>query len=551
MRFKIATKIAFGFGLVVIAVLAYGVLTLNAIQKNQNVNETISNVYSPSLEKINKLEALITDSRMLIKSWVYVDQKPDAPDKIKLKGLINKEFPQTVKELDELSKKWDSEEHKKELAKSKQFLYEINMLVTDTLFKRHQYIMDQLSTFESYEDPFIFFEVNTLAEEGGEVMLLTDKALTMTLELQASLNDIVNSGRVEIVEQFRSFKKFIYFMSIFLVLASVIIGVVLIRSLARPINRTKEILLQMSKGILPKGTLKEGSDEVGQMAFALNSLVEGLKNVSDFTVAIGKGNFETKFTPMSEGDALGYSLLEMRDELRKAQAEEEKRKEENQQRNWASQGVALFSDIMRKNNDNIEALAYEIISNMVRYTNSNQGGIFIVNDNDKSNIFLEMSACYAYDRQKFLKKKIEVGEGLVGRCYQEQEKIFLTDIPNDYIKITSGLGENNPTSLLLIPLAYNDNIFGIMEVASFNIFQEFEIEFMERIGESIAATISSVKANIQTALLLEQSQQQAEEMSSQEEEMRQNMEELRATQEQSARREEELLRELESLRKTL
>lgn len=92
MRLKIATKIAFGFGLVVIAVLINSILTQNAIQKNQNVNETITNVYSPSLEWINRLQGQISDSRMLIKSWVHVDKISDTPDKIRLKELHSTEI---------------------------------------------------------------------------------------------------------------------------------------------------------------------------------------------------------------------------------------------------------------------------------------------------------------------------------------------------------------------------------------------------------------------------------------------------------------------------
>ena len=544
MRFKIATKIAFSFGLVTIAVWINSILTQNAIQRNQEVNEGITNVYSPSLEWINRMQSQISDSRMLIKSWVHIDKISDTPDKLRLKSLHTKEYPMVYDTLRVLSEMWESKENRGLLEK-------INATIVDTLFPQHQYIMSQLNTFESYDDPFVVFEVTPMTEEGGEVMNLTDKILAEISKLKTDQEEIVNEGRIEMVEQFKSFKKFIYFMSLGLILVSIIIGVILIRSLANPINKTKAILLQMSKGILPEEKLKEGSDEVGLMSKALNQLVQGLKNITDFTTAIGKGNFDTDFKPLSDEDTLGRSLLEMREELKTAKTEEEKRQEENQQRNWSSQGVALFSDILRKNNDNLSVLSYEIISNMVRYTNSNQGGIFIVNDNDRNHIFLELEACYAYDRQKYLHKQIEAGEGLVGRCYQEQEKIFLTEIPDDYIKITSGLGNNSPTCLLLIPLAYNNNIFGIMEIASFNIYKDFEIEFMERIGENIAATISSVKANIQTVQLLEQSQQQAEEMSSQEEEMRQNMEELRATQEQSARKEEELQRELDLLRKQL
>lgn len=542
MRLKIATKIILGFGVMTLFVIAYAFFTNSALTKSRKVSAEINKVYAPSVELVRDLYSKISDSRMLIKSWVHIDKIADTPDKIKLQNLHKKDYQEVMDSLFALKKLWHNDTLEK-------MVEDVDITIKDTLFPKHQYIMDQLSTFVSYEDPFVVFEVTPMVEDKGEVMEATRTALDRVTKLRVELEKLISDKRSESDQSFATLKKFIFLMLIILILLAIIITAITALSLSTPINRTKNMLLSMSKGILPDTRLKEGSDEIGQMAKALHLVVQALRNVSNFAIGIGKGNFDTEFEPLSDEDVLGHSLLEMREELQKAKEEEEIRSEENRQRTWSSQGVALFSDIQRKHNDNINELTFEIISNMVQYTNSNQGGIFIVNDNDKDNIYLEMTACYAFDRQKFLKKKIEVGEGLVGRCYQEQEKIFLTDIPDNYIKISSGLGEDKPKCILLVPLAYNDNIFGILEIASFNIYQEYEIEFMERIGESIAATISSVKANVQTQELLEQSQQQAEEMSAQEEEMRQNMEELRATQEQSARREQELIRELETLKK--
>ncbi len=544
MRLKIAAKIGLGFGIITIAVIVNAWITSRTLEKSRSINEKIMTVYTPSEAFISDLYTKISDSRMLIKSWVSIDHISDTPDKLRLKALHATDYKAVMDTLKHLSVYWDS-------LQFRQSLYHIDSLIVDSLFPKHQYIMEQLNSLEKYDDTFVVFEVTPMTEDGGEVMVITQSALTQIEKLRQSQKAVVEQGRQQMLSTFNRFQNWIFIMGLILVVGAIIIGILVINSLAIPINHTKNILLSMGRGVLPKEKLTEGSDELGQMAKALNMLVQGLTNIFNFSLQIGKGDFNTHFEPLSEEDVLGHSLLDMRNELKKAAEEETRRKEEDEQRNWAAQGVAKFSDILRKNTDELDELSYNIISNLVKYTNSNQGGIYIVNDNEKNNLFIEMKASYAYDRRKFITKRIEIGEGLVGRCYQEKEKIYLTDIPHDYMKITSGLGEESPRALLIVPLVYNDVIYGLVEIASFIEYPPHVIEFIERIGESIAATISSSKAQIQTSLLLEQSQQQAEEMSSQEEEMRQNMEELRATQEQSARREEELQREVNELRKRL
>ena len=238
-----------------------------------------------------------------------------------------------------------------------------------------------------------------------------------------------------------------------------------------------------------------------------------------------------------ENDEIISGLIDLRQYMIKSKSEEQLRRIEDEQRNWVTQGLAQFGEILRKNEDNIEELSYNILHYLVNYVKVNQGGVFLINKSKTGDKYFEMTSCIAYDRRKFTDKIINWGEGLIGRCALEKETIFITDVPNNYVNITSGLGEANPGTILLVPLKTPEELFGVIELASFQVLQKFEIEFIEKTAESIASTISTVRNNIQTNKLLKETQIQAEKMSQQEEELRQNIEEMRATQEESDRRE--------------
>jgi len=261
--------------------------------------------------------------------------------------------------------------------------------------------------------------------------------------------------------------------------------------------------------------------------------IDKTKKVIDFVENASIGNFEINID-IAKNDELGKSILNLRDYLRKNKEEEKNRREDDEHRSWSTEGLAKFAEILRRDNNNMELLSTNVIQSLVQYLKANQGGFFILNKDNPDEKYFEMTACYAYERKKFAQKRIEWGEGLIGACALEMESIYMTDVPNNYVNITSGLGEATPRCIFIVPLKVNDILHGVIELASFTPLQIYELEFVEKLAASIASTIYTVKNNIQTARLLEDSQRQAEELALQEEKLRENIEELRATQEQAA-----------------
>ncbi len=277
----------------------------------------------------------------------------------------------------------------------------------------------------------------------------------------------------------------------------------------------------------------------------MNNLQTRILHATEFVRAIEAGNLQVEYTVAEQAtldNNLRTALLSMRDQMQKIALEE-------RERNWSTTGLTQFIEILRSNNQDIQQLSDHIIMSLVKYMEANQGGLFIATQpDDRKEVVLELVSCYAYSRKKYRQKEIAAGEGLVGQVYLEKKSTYLTDIPDDYLEITSGLGKATPGHLLLIPLLVNGVVYGVLEIASFQAFANYQIAFLEKLGESIASTLATVRANVDNQMMLEELKQQAEELRATEEEIRQNMEELQATQEQQERLQNELRQSEEILK---
>lgn len=323
-----------------------------------------------------------------------------------------------------------------------------------------------------------------------------------------------------------------------LTVAYLIFTLYYIRHLVSQVSNAKKMIDNVVQWKSPESPNSSGSDEVAIIASSVHKLHDDLIRKVALAEQISKGNLQVS-NDLAATDPLASSLLSIKENLINIKSDEEKRQ-------WASDGLNRFVEILRSAK-NVNDLCRDIIKNLVQILKANQGGIFIADKSTPGEESLEMVACYAYERTKFLTKKIAVWEGLIGQTYLERETINLKEIPDNFVTITSGLGRANPRHLLLVPLKLPDEIVGVVELASFKEFEQHEIASIEKIGENIAHTISSFRVAEDTRKLLQESQALTEQLRSQEEELKQNQEELQATQEEISRKYEALFRQLKDL----
>jgi hypothetical protein len=303
--------------------------------------------------------------------------------------------------------------------------------------------------------------------------------------------------------------------------------------------KIKYNIVELSEGHYPEETAVTSTDELGESQRALNNLIERLKTATRFAEKIGNGELSVEYDENYRNDVLAMALMAMHTKLKKTAEDDEKR-------NWATQGLAKFGELLRSQDQDLTRFSDSVLTFIVRYTKSNQGRLFLVDDESEEK-YLKLISAYAWDKKKHISQRINFGQGLTGQCWQEGEPIYMTDVPENYISISSGLGFANPRNIFILPLKLNEVTYGVLELASLKMVESYEREFILKLAISLSAAISTMSTNQKTRVLLATTQQQAEEMRAQEEEMRQNMEELSAIQEDMGRKEEEYLERIQRL----
>jgi serine phosphatase RsbU (regulator of sigma subunit)/HAMP domain-containing protein len=372
-RFTIGKKIGTGFGVVIFFIIVIFSVTIQYVntgnrifEESKELNERITNVETPSLNLIIDLNNKIRMSKELITKWATVQLKDEDQDKAVYRNLLEKEIPVLKKEIYKLLEFWPEKE---------QDIMRKAFKDIDDLFELHQQITTTLVTFTSYEDASLRFLCEVMVETDGEIDVQTKKVLQRLEDLkkrqELRRNESLQEQNVKSEATMHSFQ-FLFFLVILsgiaLVVGSMLIASFTTRSIVRPIQNLKRMLLMLGRGVIPKHKMDITNDEIGDMSIALNSLVEGFKRTTDFSNQVGIGNFSYKYEPLSDEDVLGHALLKMRDDL----AENERILE--QKVIERTEEVVRQKEEIEKQRQKLEEL-YKDVTDSIRYAKRLQDSI--------------------------------------------------------------------------------------------------------------------------------------------------------------------------------
>jgi HAMP domain-containing protein/CheY-like chemotaxis protein/signal transduction histidine kinase len=280
------------------------------------------------------------------------------------------------------------------------------------------------------------------------------------------------------------------------------------------------------------GTWRHLTDNVNELAANLTTQVRAIAEVA---TAVTKGDLTRSISVAAQGE-----VAALKDNINQMIANLRETTQKNTEQDWLKTNLAKFTRMLQGQRD-LETVSRLILSELAPLVSAQHGVFYLMEASEEHASYLQLLSTYAYRERKHLSNRFNLGEGLVGQCALEKERILLTEMPGDYIKISSGLGEATPLNAVVLPVLFEGQVTAVIELASFQRFSEIHLTFFDQLTESIAIVLNTIAASMRTEQLLKQSQSLAEELQTQQKELTETNKRLEQ-QAQSLKASEDLLK---------
>jgi len=509
MKLSIKRKLLAGFTLILVLLISMSFLMINKFSESNDRLQSSVDVYSKKINLSNELMIAVLDVARQEKNIIL---EKDNIQKDHSKDLIYKALETIDKktiELQELT-----------VGKGVLFLNEFKTI---------------WSGYKPHLNAIISFALKNKTEEAIAISIKSgpmarDAAISQLQRLIDKNEKSMESAKIENSASYKDALRLIIALIIASILLAIFISYWIIQSTTKRISVIAKEAEKIASRAFSTDKLEDSTnDELKPLFNSLVSINESFREITEHANKVASGDYTVNLIPRSEKDMLGNALNKMTGSLRETT-------EATKKHTWLAVGQNQLNEKL-SGDQSIEELANKAISFLCTYLKATVGTVYWLNDKDKT---LVLSGHYAFSSPENIKATFALNEGLIGQAAREKRQIYLTDITEEQLRITSSILDTKPTHLLITPFLFEGKTVGVIEIGSITNFNETEKEFIHVSMDSIAISVNSAISRKRIQELLEETQVQTEELQMQQEELKQMNEELEEQTQNMMQQQEEL-----------